>query len=74
MFNIMARGHDAADRTLIKVQHTFNHPPFLRGKNLAFMMVCQHGRGFGIQFGVFFLPAQQSHYRLGGALAQGMVG
>lgn len=74
MFNIVTRGHDTADGTLIKVQHTFNHPPLLRRENLTFMMVRQHCRGFGIQFGIFFLPAQQPHYRFGGALAQSMVG
>jgi len=34
VFNIVTRGHDTADGTLIKVQHTFNHPPLLRREKL----------------------------------------
>ena len=74
MFNIVTRGHDTADGTLIKVQHTFNHPPLLRRENLTFMMVRQHCRGFGIQFGIFFCPLSSRITAFGGALAQSMVG
>ena len=69
MLNIVARRHNAADSTLVKIKYPLNHPPFLRIKDLLVTMIHQHGRGFGVQFRIFFLPAKQAHYRFGSPLA-----
>ncbi|MNR30736.1 hypothetical protein D3C85_1482050 [compost metagenome] len=39
MLDIVARCHDAANRALIKIKHTLNHPPLLRVKYLAIIVV-----------------------------------
>ena len=73
MLNIVARRHNAADGTLVKIKYPLNHPPFLRIKDLLVTMIHQHGRGFGVQFRIFFLPAKQAHYRFGSPLAQRLI-
>ena len=73
MLNIVARRHNAADGALVKIKYPLNHPPFLRIKDLLVTMIHQHGRGFGVQFRIFFLPAKQAHYRFGSPLAQRLV-
>ncbi len=74
MFNIVARGHDAADGTLVKMQHPLNHPSLLRGKDRTVVMVSKQRGGLRIQFGILFFTAQQANNRVGGALAQRLVG
>ncbi|MNO02456.1 hypothetical protein D3C81_2228580 [compost metagenome] len=39
MFDIVARRHDAADRALVKIEHPLNHPPLLRVKDLAVVVI-----------------------------------
>lgn len=40
----------------LKIKYPLNHPPFLRIKDLLVTMIHQHGRGFGVQFRIFFCP------------------
>ena len=42
MLDIVARGHDAADGTLVKIKHPLDHPPLLRIKDLLIIMIHQH--------------------------------
>lgn len=42
MLNIVARRHNAADGTLVQIEHALDHPPFLRIKNLLVVMIYQH--------------------------------
>lgn len=68
MFDVMARRHDAADRALVKIEHPLNHQPLLRVEDLPVTVIGQHRGRFSIQLRIFFLPAEQAHHRVGGAL------
>ena len=57
MLNVMPRRHNAADRTLVQIEHSLNHPSFLRVKDLPVAVVGQHGGGFGVQLRILFLAA-----------------
>ncbi len=57
MLNIMARRHNAADGTLVKIKYYSIIRRSLRIKDPLVTMIHQHGRGFGVQFRIiFFCP------------------
>ena len=69
MFNVMTRGHDAADGTLIEIQYPLNHPPLLRIEEWVIVAIGNQRGGLAIQLATVFAPAQQIHHRFGSSLA-----
>ena len=57
MLNIVARGHNTADRTLVEIEHALNHPSLLRVEDLLVILIDQHRGGTSIQLGIFFITA-----------------
>ena len=58
MFDIMARGHNAADGALVEIKHPLNHPAFLGVEQRVIgLAVDQRGR-IAAELGVFFMPAK----------------
>ena len=74
MFNIMARGHYAADGALIEIENPLNHPPFLRIKQRVIVTVGNQRGGIAIQLAIVLAAAQQAHHRFSGSLTQRQVG
>ena len=74
MFNIMARGHYAADGALIEIQNPLNHPPFLRIKQRVIVTVGKPARRYRYPARHCCHTAQQTHYRFSGSLTQRQVG